>query len=69
VVIVGILPDVDALAHHAARMGAGRRSAHHPPETAGDRAYAKSVTHAGTRASDRAEREARSDNEIVPSRI
>ena len=63
--IVGILPYIAVHAHDAARMGAGRRSAHHPPDTAADRAYAKTFTHAGTSASDRAEREARSDSAIV----
>jgi len=38
VVIVGILPDVETHAHDAARMGAARRSARHPPATARARA-------------------------------
>jgi len=33
VVIVGILPYRETHAHDAARMGAARRSAHHPPDT------------------------------------
>jgi hypothetical protein len=33
VVIVGILPDRETHAHDAARMGAARRSTHHPPDT------------------------------------
>ena len=39
VVIVGILPDVETHTHDAARMGAARRPAPYPPDTAAAQAH------------------------------
>jgi len=78
VVIVGILPYREATAHDAARMGAARRSARHPPATARARAAwgstkapgpARAISTSAKRARTRASRTMRSPSALRARRF
>jgi hypothetical protein len=65
VVIVGILPQFETHTHDAARMGAGRRSAHHPPDSVAGHAHVKRLEQRRNHPGPPDERETRSDDGSV----